>query len=184
MGGLDNRAMVRAPLTTLVAILLTGAMAACAPALNWRELRFDEAGVTQLFPCKPVRQQRKVELAGRSRVLVLHVCDADGASWALSHLQADGVQEVPALLEAMAASAHANLGATRRPARPQAVPGADAPPGAGRYALVGTSPDGRPLQAAVLLYARGAVVVQLTALGARLSTEAADTFVAAARAGA
>lgn len=168
----------------LLLILVAGLGAGCSPALNWRDLRFDEAGVTQLFPCKPVRQQRKVDLGGQSRVVVLHVCDADGASWALSHLQTDGAHEVPAVLEALAASAHANLGAPRQPVRPQAVPGADVLPGAGRYALVGTSPDGRPLQAAVLLYARGAVVVQLTALGPRLSTEAADTFLAAARAGA
>lgn len=165
-------------------LLLSLLGTACSPELNWRELRFDEVGVLQLFPCKPVRQQRQVMLAGRKQVLVLQVCDAGGSSWALAHTLDTAPDEVPAVLQAMAEAAHANLGAAAGVVQPQAVPGAAAHAVSGRYRFSGQSPDGRPLEAAVLLYARGAVVVQLTALGPRLAPEAVDTFLNAARAGA
>lgn len=172
--------MFRVLLVALAALL----SAACSPELNWRDLRFEEAGVSQLFPCKPVRQQRRLSLAGREQVLVLQVCDAGGVTWALAHTRAADLAEVPALLEALAAGAHANLGAAPGAPRPQAVPGATAHAASGRYRFGGQAPDGRRLEAAVLLYARGPVVVQVTALGAQLTAEAVDTFLAAARAGA
>lgn len=172
--------MVRVLVVSLLVLLSAG----CSPDLNWRELRFDEAGVTQLFPCKPVRQQRKLALAGRPQVLVLQVCDTGGVTWALAHTQVDEPAAVPAVLQALAEAAHANLGAARGPARPQVVPGATVQTASGRYGFSGQAPDGRRLEAAVLLYARGAVVVQLTALGPRLTADAVDTFLTSARAGA
>ncbi len=172
--------MVRVLGMSLLVLLSAG----CSPELNWRELRFDEAGVTQLFPCKPVRQQRKVALAGRPQVLVLQVCDTGGVTWALAHTQLTDPAEAPAVLQALADAAHANIGAARSAARPQVVPGAAAHAAAGRYGFSGQAPDGRRLEAAVLLYARGSVVVQLTVLGPRLAAEAVDTFMTSARAGA
>jgi hypothetical protein len=175
----DNAGMVRILVVSLFALLGAG----CSPELNWRELRFEEAGVTQLFPCKPVRQQRKVLLAGRPQVLVLQVCDAGGVTWALAHTQASDPAEVSAVLQALADAAHANVGVARSSVQPQAVPGATAHAASGRYRYSGQAPDGRRLEAAVLLYARGPVVVQLTALGPRLAAEAVDTFLTSARAG-
>lgn len=172
--------MVRVLVVSLLALLTAG----CSPELNWRELRFDEAGVSQLFPCKPVRQQRKLSLAGRPQVLVLQVCDTGGVTWALAHVQVDDPANVHAVLQALADAAHANVGASRGAVRPQAVPGATAHAAAGRYGFSGQAPDGRRLEAAVLLYARGPVVVQLTALGPRLAADAVDTFLTSARAGA
>jgi hypothetical protein len=172
--------MFRVLVLALAALLSAG----CAPELNWRELRFEEAGVTQLFPCKPVRQQRKLSLAGREQVMVLQVCDSGGVTWALAHLRAADAAQVPTLLDALAVAAHANLGAAPAAAIPQAVPGAAVHAASGRYRFAGQAPDGRRLEAAVMLYARGAVVVQLTALGPALAPEAVETFLASARAGA
>jgi hypothetical protein len=163
-------------------ILLCALLGACAPALDWRELRLDEAGVSQSFPCKPVRQQRRLVLDGKARVLVLHVCDAAGATWALAHLQVADPGEVPAALRALAAAGHANLGAVPTSAQPHAVPGAGGQEAAGRYRIAGRRPDGAAVQSALLLYARGIVVVQLTVLGPHPEDAAVDTFFAAARA--
>lgn len=171
-------------LRVLVPALAVLPMAGCSPELNWRELRFDEAGVTQIFPCKPVRQQRRLSLAGREQVMVLQVCDTGGVTWALAHTQAADVADVPAMLEALAVAAQANLGAAPGAASPQAVPGAAVHPASGRYRFAGQAPDGRRLESAVLLYARGTVIVHLTALGPALAPEAVETFLASARAGA
>lgn len=175
--------MARA-LVTLLVTLLALLSAGCAPELNWRELRFDDAGVSQLFPCKPVRQQRTLSLAGRPQLLVLQVCDAGGVTWALSHVRIADAAQVAVVLRALAEAAHANVGAAVGAVRPQAVPGADHHAAAGRYAISGQAPDGRRLEAAVLLYARAGVVVQLTALGPRPDAEAVETFLTSARAGA
>lgn len=157
-------------------------LAGCAPALDWREIRVDEAGVSQLFPCKPARQQRRVVLEGQPRLLVLYVCDAAGVTWALSALRLAEPAQVPGALQALAAAAHANLGAALAPPQPQGVPGAGGHAAAGRYRISGQRPDGSALQSAVLLYARGTVVVQVTALGPKLGDEALQTFLAGARA--
>lgn len=155
----------------------------CAPALNWREWRSDETGLVQAFPCKPVRQQRQVTINGHAQLLVLEVCDADGVSWALAHTQASEPAAVGPLLDALAAAAHANLGAARSALRPQAVPGSTPQAAAGRYAFAGKDPRGRALQAQVLVFARGLLVVQLTALGERLPQAGVETFFGAVRAG-
>lgn len=165
----------------LVVMWLCSLLAACSPALNWRELRFDEAGVSQLFPCKPVRQQRSLVLSGAPQVLVLQVCDAAGATWALAHTRASDPGEVPKLLDALATAAHANVGALRGAPLAQAVPGSAGHAASGRYRLTGHAPDGRPVEVAVLLYARGTRAVQLTVLGSRLADDAVETFFSAAR---
>jgi hypothetical protein len=166
----------------LVVIWLIWPLAGCSPTLNWREVRVDEAGIGQLFPCKPIRQQRTVELAGGRQRLVLHVCDAGGATWALSHVQASNPGGLPALLDALAAAAQANVGAPPAGPKPHTVPGAAGHGASGRYRFDGQAPDGRPVQVAMLLYARGPVAVQLTVLGSPLSGDAVETFFSAARA--
>lgn len=159
------------------------ACAGCAPELNWREWRSDESGLTQAFPCKPVRQQRPVRLAGRDLVLVLNVCDADGVTWALAHAQAPDPASVEPLLDALSAAAHTNLAAQRGSAQSASVPGATPHAAAGRYHFQGRSPQGDALQSGVMVFARGLTVVQLTALGRQLPAAAVDTFFSSVRAG-
>ncbi|MFT3819361.1 MAG: hypothetical protein QM750_17255 [Rubrivivax sp.] len=178
-----QEAKKRAGRTALIAPVVL-ACAACTPSLNWREWRSDETGLVQAFPCKPARQQRQVTIAGRAQLLVLEVCDADGVSWALAHTQASEPAAVGPLLDALAAAAHANLGVVRSSLRPHAVPGATPQAAAGRYAFAGRDPRGRALQAQVLVFARGLLVVQLTALGEQVPEAAVETFFGSVRAGA
>lgn len=156
---------------------------ACAPELNWREWRSDEVAVAQTFPCKPVRQQRQVRLADMTLQMVLQVCDADGVTWALAHATAPDPAAVEPLLLALSTASHANVGAERRPPQAYAVPGATPHAGAGRFAFEGAGPQGKALQAQVLTYAKGLLVVQPTALGPRLPAEAVDLFFGSARSG-
>lgn len=170
--------MYRAAGCILALIVCTG----CAPELNWREWRSEESGLTQAFPCKPVRQQRQVRLAGYEIVMVLQVCDADGVTWALAHAAAPDPASVDPLLDALSAAAHANLGAVRGALQAASVPGATPHAAAGRYSFQGRSPQGDLLQSGVLVFARGLTVVQLTALGRQLPAGAVDTFFASVRA--
>lgn len=171
----------RRPLWVVASIGLL--LAACAPDLNWRDWRTPEAGLAQLFPCKPVRQQRTVELGGRSVALVLQVCDAADVTWAVAHADLVDPAAVGPALQQLVASAHANLGAPMGAAAPARLAGATQPPGVARYRLQGQGRDGRLLQSAVLVVAHGTVVVQVTALGPRLVDDSVETFLGSVRVG-
>lgn len=74
-------------------------LAACAPALDWREVSFAPGQTTLWFPCKPVRQERELEIApGQRHLAVLLACDAQGASFAALEipLQAVATQDANA----------------------------------------------------------------------------------------
>ena len=61
----------------IIAILV--GLSACTPTFNWREVRFDQAGVTALLPCKPDRAVRVVQLAGQQVSTNMAGCEAGGA---------------------------------------------------------------------------------------------------------
>jgi len=68
--------------------LLAAMLLACSPALNWREVRIDGMPLRLLLPCKPDRAERAVAMGGRQLPLRMLGCDADGATFAVSHVQA------------------------------------------------------------------------------------------------
>lgn len=69
-------------LSGCAALLMVG----CSPALNWRTVALPEAGLTVTLPCKPDQTHRTVELAGDPVEMSMAGCDADGATFAVSHV--------------------------------------------------------------------------------------------------
>lgn len=69
----------------VVGVVLCG-LGACTPALNWREVRFDNALLVGWMPCKPDRAQRTVDLGGQAGQLSLMGCEADGMDFSLAQL--------------------------------------------------------------------------------------------------
>lgn len=65
----------------LVAVFL---LAACSPALNWRDVALADASLRASLPCKPEVAQRTVELAGTPVELRMTGCEADGATFAFA----------------------------------------------------------------------------------------------------
>lgn len=104
------------------AVLLC-ALVACAPALNWREVRPAQTdGLQATFPCKPDAVERRLVLPGLPGPVVLHMlsCQADGGMWALSHLTVMDAAQVPVALRALAAATRGNVEAATRVATRQA----------------------------------------------------------------
>ena len=60
-------------------------LVACSPALNWRSVPLDGAALTATLPCKPDHATRTVEMAGAPVELVMAGCEADNATFAISH---------------------------------------------------------------------------------------------------
>ncbi|WP_084455353.1 hypothetical protein [Comamonas composti] len=70
-------------------LLVAGLLTACSPRLNWREVPAAGAPLKFLLPCDPLSAQRQLELAqgldlGPVRMSMTG-CDADYATFALSH---------------------------------------------------------------------------------------------------
>lgn len=167
---------------TLCSVLVVASLSwACAPALDWREVRPADSGLVALFPCKPNALTRNVALAGHTVRLTLHACSAGGQTWALAFADVGDPARVGRSLEELRRSAADNLGAAAGAGLPLNVPGATPNPASAREQLAGRLPDGRSVVEQLAVFARGTVVFQATVLGATVPAEAADAFFAGLR---
>lgn len=157
------------------------AMAACAPALDWRDVRPDGAGIQLQFPCKPHGQSRDLRLAGKRVNLALHACAAGGLTWGLAAADVADPALVGTALTELAVSAAANVGAAAGRAMPLRVSGATPNSAASRQRLAGTLPDGKQVQMQMAVFTRGTFVYQASVLGERVPDDAAQTFFDAVR---
>lgn len=154
-------------------------LAACAPALDWRDVRPPGSALRVQLPCRPAVQQRQVALAGPPVALTLHVCTAAQQTWGLAQADVVDPARVRPALAALMAAAAANIGAERgapSAATPLAVPGATPNGGSGRAAWSGRLPDGQPVQMASAVFVHGTQVFQATVLGQALDPAAVQLF--------
>jgi hypothetical protein len=77
---------------------LSAALCACTPALNWREVRFDNGPLVALLPCKPDRAVRQLPLGGVMRDVSMMGCEAGGAMFTLAMVDVQEAQQVPLAL--------------------------------------------------------------------------------------
>ncbi len=147
-------------MTSCRAALLAGACllaAACSPALNWREVALGGAAMAALLPCKPEHAVRAVELgAGRRADLALWSCDADGATFAVSHMAAPEPADAAAALQQWRAAVLVRMqaGEARATPEPFVPPGALALPSSVRLQAAGRRGDGSPVTADAVWFAR------------------------------
>ena len=166
--------------TVLVA---SAGLTACAPSLDWREVRVGAAESVALFPCKPAAHARELPLAGQQVKLTLHACQAGDATWGLAWADVGDPARVADALQALQEGVRANLSGARAQARPHSVKGQTPHPSSGRWSLEGRFPDGKPVTGQVAVFSRGTFVFQATALGVVEGSEAADTYFGALRFG-
>jgi hypothetical protein len=150
-------------------------LAACAPALNWRETRPDGAGIVMLFPCRPDRHERTISLAGAPMRMQMHSCDAAGAVFSLAFFDVADAASVSPLLAEMRRAAVTNVNGTAT-ARSWSVPGATPNEQTARVRVDGRLPDGRRVVENTAFFVRGLRLYQATALGGTLDADALDTF--------
>lgn len=190
----------------LIGICSLWLLAACSPALDWRDARSADGALMALLPCKPQLHERRVSLAGRERLLSMKACAAGAHTWALSVVSVDDPAQTGPVLQALAAGARANLGlgdgaakapgpeprpeprpdprpATAAPT-PATVPGATPHPESRRLVLQGLRPDGAAVQMHLALFVRGTQVYQATVLGPGAGAEAIEVFFSSLRLGA
>lgn len=138
-------------------LLMTVLVGGCSPALNWRSVPLPEAAITVTLPCKPDHAVRAVELAGAPVELAMAGCDADGATFAVSHAALPDPALAGAALTHWRAAAIANLGngaAASAVDVPYAPPGVLPLPQSMRTVVQGRRADGSAVVAQGVWFAR------------------------------
>jgi len=119
-------------IVVLTALVATGF--GCTPALNWREVRFEDGIVTALMPCKPDLGQRDVTLKSGERNVVASLqmrgCEAGDLQFTLGQITLPGGIAADEALSAwrLASLAPLNIPATEASAQTWALRGSDAMP--------------------------------------------------------
>ena len=155
---------------------------ACAPTLDWREVRPEASGLVALFPCKPSGNARRLNLVGESVEMTLYTCSAAGATYAIVFADVGQPQLVGQALEDLAVAAARNIGAGAvHTTAPFQVQGMTPNPRSQRRTFAGQLGDGRPVQQQVAVFSRGLRVFQATVIGEKLDADALEMFFGALR---
>lgn len=168
-------------MTMPVRVAAAFVLAACAPTLDWREVRPEGGAVQAQFPCRPDSQVRRIALAGAAVNLSLHACSAAQTTFALAFADVEDPARVAAALDELANAAQRNIGATAGTASALRIEGMTPNPGARRLHLQGRLPDGQAVQEQVALFTRGTRVYQVSMVGATLDAAAVESFFGALR---
>jgi hypothetical protein len=163
-----------APLRRTVGALLP-LLAACTPALDWREVRPADSDALALFPCKPGRYARTVPLAGAPVEMHLASCKAQDTTYAIAYATVAAPAQVTPALDQLRRAAAANIGATPT-ASDWTVGGMTPNPLAQKLAMQGHDAQGKPVQEQAVFFVRGLRVYQATMIGPMLDPAAAETF--------
>lgn len=161
---------------TMVAAAVALALWACSPTLNWRENIAEGTGLTTMFPCRPDRHARSLDLAGAQVHMQMLVCSAGDATYAVSFFDASDAAAVGPALAKLQAAMMANIGSPAPVPGELRVPGAAPLPQSARLSAVGNRPDGRPLRLEAAFFAKDRRVYQAAVVGTALSEEAVDPF--------
>ncbi len=157
-------------------LLLLAGLAACSPALNWREVRPEGSGAVVMLPCKPSHEVRKVPLAGVAVPMTITACRTGGAMYALSFADVGETGRVAPALQALREAALANLRGNVLAAQPARVEGMTPDAQAQRLSIRGALPDGTQVQEQLAVFSKGTRVFQATLFGSRLEPDAIETF--------
>lgn len=151
-------------------LLLAISLSACSPKLDWRAVQPVGAGVSAMFPCKPVVNSRPASTR-EPAAMGLAECEAGGWTFSLAWADlADPGLIGPALIE-MPRSLAAKLGARAGTPEPLLLEGMTPMPQAQTQLLVGGKQ-----QARVAVFSRGLRVYQVLMVGAQDDASAWDSF--------
>lgn len=149
---------------TVALTALASVLVGCTPALNWRDVRFEDGIVTALMPCKPDAGQRDVTLKSGDRDVVASLqmrgCEASDLQFTFGQmtLPVDVTSAEAMAAWRLASLAPLNIATVDAPAQPWVLRGADVRPAPVRTQVTAPSHrvqwvwfvrDGKVYQAAV-----------------------------------
>lgn len=158
------------------AVLLCAALVGCAPELNWREVRDDNAHFSVLMPAKPATHARTINLDGLSVEMHMTGAAVDDLSFVVASARIADTAQRSRALAAMQLAMLRNIGAATHTEKAVTLKGGT--PATEVIAQGRAARSGQPLLMHARFAAAGDQVYQAIALGAQdqLSPEAAETF--------
>jgi hypothetical protein len=157
------RATPRAAALVLLPLLLL--LAACSPALDWRNVEI--AGLRTVLPCKPDRAERGLTVGEWPVTVSMAGCEAKGSLFAISRMAVPAGVDAAALEAAWRSAALIQMRASHSealaaaPTRPQS-------PDLRIYRAIGQRPDGSPVQASLVWAQDRGVVFHLAVYASAL----------------
>jgi hypothetical protein len=142
------------------AAALTLSLAACSPALDWRDTQPEGFGLSLSLPCRAAVAERTLDLAGAPVALTLHACSADGATFAIASASVAEPAQVAAALTQLAAAAVANVQGEISSQSPAQVAGMTPQLAAQRLRIAGHLRDGSAVDVSAVVFAHGLRVFQ------------------------
>lgn len=163
--------------STAVGLSVLGVLA-CSPALDWRDVRPEGSELTVVFPCRPDRHVRRVQLADAATSMHLHVCEADGHTFALAFVDLETPEMVGVAMGRLREAAAQNIGAPAPQLQPWQMTGMTPHAQAARLRANGRLPDGAGVQLQAVFFSKGLRVFQASVLGSVVNEEAVQPFLA------
>lgn len=159
-------------------LLATAMLAACSPALNWREVRPEGTRLALLLPCKPDKAEKTVSLMFPVTPLSMLGCDAGGATFAVSVVRLGDARHAGPVLALWQSATLFNMKAQLPlvQSQPLKLPGADTLPAPVLVTAQGQRADGTAVSGQAAYFAQGTQVFQVVLYADRITPEAADTF--------
>lgn len=165
-------------------VLVPVLLAACNPAMNWRETRFKDTALVAMLPCKPDQGARVVPLGGRNVSLHMAGCDAGGATFAVAYANLDGPGTAPAVLAQWRTATLANMGAVSSrevplggtPSATSGGTGSAASTGLLLVTAQGQRKDGSAVAMQGAWFAKDAQVFHAVVYAERISPEVTEAF--------
>ncbi len=177
----------RAAAGTLLGAVLATALAACSPALDWRQAGPQGVDILLQYPCKPQSVTQPVMLAGKRLDMSMTGCEAAHMTFALAHADLGQPALVAPALAELRRDAVSNIRGRVLSQQAAQIRHASTPqPDAVELDLAGQAPGGGALREHVVLFAQGTQVFQATVLArdSDYRKDAAHTFASSVQLGA
>ena len=162
----------------LLALLASALSAACSPTFDWREARFEGSTLVAMFPCRPDRHERPVELAGRRATMQMSACATGGATFAVSVVDLGAPTLAAAAQQQLRTIAVANVQGDAPKVVPWRLAGTTPNSETTRLSTRGRLPDGAAVVEHAAFFTQGLKVYQASVIGAAPNPEALETFFA------
>ena len=161
-----------------LALLASILSSACSPTFDWREARFEGSTLVAMFPCRPDRQVRPIELAGRRTTMQMGACATGGATFAVSLIELSDPALAAAAQQQLRMVAVANVRGDAPQAVPWQIAGTTPNSETTRFSTRGRLPDGAAVVEHAAFFTQGLKIYQASVIGAAPNPEALETFFA------
>ena len=115
------------PCRSLLYAALALTLAACTPALDWREVRSEDGGYAILMPARPTTASRTIDLDGLAVAMTMTGAEVNGVAFAVGTAElpnaAAAHQALAAMQEALVRNMHGAVTADRTLAVPRGTQG-------------------------------------------------------------